>query len=395
MRGLFWVLGLFALAVAVSLGAQLNDGYVLFVFPKWLRLEVSLNLFIVALVLLLILSYWLVRAIGVMLALPERARAFQAQRNRDKSMALFLDAVRLLFEGRFGQALKKAGEAHAQGFAPGMSALVAARAAQRMREDIKQREWLRRAVADDQNSEAATLMLDAEMLNETRDFEEALVVLRKLQEKHGRHLAALRLELRARQGAGHWDDVLRLARMLEKRGAVLPELAVQIRYQAHAENIRLRAGDEGRLLAYLRNIPASEQTARLTAVAAHALHALDAHNEVATLIEAQLGRGDDAARWNDELVTLYGKLAGGDRTARLGQAEKWLAQRPNDENLLLALGRLCIGQRLWGKAQSYLEASLAVAPSTAAHLELARLFDSLGRQEEANRHFRLSVDQGA
>ena len=77
------------------------------------------------------------------------------------------------------------------------------------------------------------------------------------------------------------------------------------------------------------------------------------------------------------------------------QAEKWLAQRPNDENLLLALGRLCIGQRLWGKAQSYLEASLAVAPSTAAHLELARLFDSLGRQEEANRHFRLSVDQAA
>lgn len=395
MRGLFWVLGLFGLAVAVSLGAQLNDGYVLFVFPRWLRLEISLNLFIVAIVLLLVLSYWAVRAIAVVIELPARARAFQQQRNRDKALESFLDGVRLLFEGRFGQALKKAGEAHEQGFAPGMSALVSARAAQRMREEAKQRYWLRRAVADDERSEAATLMLDAEMLNETRDFDEALLVLKKLQEKHGRHLAALRLELRARQGAGHWDEVLRLTRMLEKRGAVLPELATQIRYQAHAENIRLRAGDEGRLLSYLRQIPAAEQNARLTAVAVRALHDLEAHNEVAKLVEAQLGKGDDPARWDNELVELYGKLAGGDRTERLGQAEKWLACRPDDEILLLALGRLCIGQRLWGKAQSYLEASLAVAPTTAAHLELARLFDSLGKVEEANRHFRLSVDLGA
>ena len=48
MKGLFWVLALFALAVAVALGARLNDGYVLLVFPPW-RAEVSLNLFVLAL----------------------------------------------------------------------------------------------------------------------------------------------------------------------------------------------------------------------------------------------------------------------------------------------------------------------------------------------------------
>ena len=35
MRGLFWILALFALAVAVSLGARLNEGYVLLVVPPW------------------------------------------------------------------------------------------------------------------------------------------------------------------------------------------------------------------------------------------------------------------------------------------------------------------------------------------------------------------------
>ena len=59
--------------------------------------------------------------------------------------------------------------------------------------------------------------------------------------------------------------------------------------------------------------------------------------------------------------------------------------------LLLALGRMCLRQRLWGKAQSYLEASLAVAESQEAHLELARLFDLLERSEEANQHYRASA----
>jgi HemY protein len=52
---------------------------------------------------------------------------------------------------------------------------------------------------------------------------------------------------------------------------------------------------------------------------------------------------------------------------------------------------LCVQQQLWGKAQSYLEASLAVASGCAAHIELARLFDRLERPEDANRHFRVAA----
>ena len=49
MKILFWALVLFGLAVAAALGARLNDGYVLLVFPPY-RAEVSLNLFVLALV---------------------------------------------------------------------------------------------------------------------------------------------------------------------------------------------------------------------------------------------------------------------------------------------------------------------------------------------------------
>ena len=43
---------------------------------------------------------------------------------------------------------------------------------------------------------------------------------------------------------------------------------------------------------------------------------------------------------------------------------------------------------LWGKAQNYLEASLSLGPSRAAHLELARLAEHEGRAAEAQKHFR-------
>ncbi len=50
-----------------------------------------------------------------------------------------------------------------------------------------------------------------------------------------------------------------------------------------------------------------------------------------------------------------------------------------------------MNQRLWGKAQSYIEASLATEETRDAHLALAKLCDKLERGDEANRHFRAAV----
>ena len=78
-------------------------------------------------------------------------------------------------------------------------------------------------------------------------------------------------------------------------------------------------------------------------------------------------------------------------SSRSQLAENWLRTRPGDADLLLTLGRLCVQRGLWGKAQSYLEASLATRPSRAAHVALARLLDRMDRPDEANRHFRASA----
>jgi len=389
VRGLFWIIALCGLAVAVALGARTNDGYVLLVFPPW-RAEVSLNFFILILLALFFALYAATRALAVTFGLPKRVREYQAQRQRENAGLVFQDAVRFLFEGRFGQALKKATEAHRAGTAPGLSALIAARAAQRMREPEKQQYWLEHARTDDPRTEAATLMLDAEMANEARRFDEALAALEKLQGKLGRHIAALRLELRARQGLGDWDGVLKLARQLVKRDALPVEVVREIRTQAHLGNIAKRVADQGKLTAYLRSVPEDERGRRVVLAAARALVALGAEAEAQKLIETVLDAIKDE-EWHPDLVAIYGRLTNSEQTARIAKAEAWLRRHPDDARLLKALGRMCLRQRLWGKAQSYLEASLSVAPSQQAHLELARLFDLLERPELANKHYRASA----
>lgn len=389
MRWVFWILALFAVAVAAALGARVNDGYVLLVLPPH-RIEVSLNLFVLALVTLVLILYAALRTLALTLGLPRRVKGYRERRRRERAGTVFQDAVRLLFEGRFGQALKKATESYAAGTYRGVSALVAARAVQRMREPEKQQEWMRRALADDPHNEAAALMLEAEMMNELRRFDEALGVLGRFQGKQGRHIAALRLELRARQGTGDWDGVLKLVRQIEKRDALPPEVAREIKTLAHLENIRRRRGDAGQLQDYLRAVPAFDYGRRLVLAAARALVEADALTVAQNLIESALD-GYSEAGWQPELVGIYGDLTGPGLTARIARAEDWLHQYPGEATLLLALGRMCMNQRLWGKAQSYIEASLATEETRDAHLALAKLCDKLERGDEANRHFRAAV----
>lgn len=148
------------------------------------------------------------------------------------------------------------------------------------------------------------------------------------------------------------------------------------------------------MVAYLRTIPEEERGRRVVLAAARALMATGGDGDAQKLIETALERAD-GDNWQAELAAIYGRLTGGEQTARIARAEAWLRRHPDDAVLLMALGRMCQRQRLWGKAQSYLEASLSVAPSQEGHLELARLLDQLDKPDEANKHYRASAQLNA
>lgn len=386
MRALFWLLGLFAAAVGLVMVARHNDAYVLVHWAPW-RVDFSLNLFVVVLGVAVLLLYFGTGVLDTLLAMPERAARFRARQKRRRAVEALRDAARLYFEGRFGHAQRSAKVAAEAGESPGLAALIGARAAHAMRDGTRAAQWLQMAAHHDGDLRAARLMTEADLLIDRRDYDEALARIDQLQAGGQRHVAALRLALRAYQGKGDWAHLLRVARLLEKHKALTAEQAAPIKRRAHHENIVQRRLDADALNAYWRELPAQEkQDARLLRSLVEALIAAGDTVTARRLLEQQLDR-----EWDSELVRHYADCGQTDRLALITQAERWLKAQPRDAQLLLVLGRLCRAHELWGKAQSYLEASAAVAPVREVLLELALLYEHLQRPEQAQKYFRLAA----
>ncbi len=123
--------------------------------------------------------------------------------------------------------------------------------------------------------------------------------------------------------------------------------------------------------------------------------AVKGHTEVLTLLVTRLSeqgqldqiekilREQLQVKWDDSLVALYGDVHTKQVTKQLQVAEGWLASHPKSVALLLALGHLSVACKLWGKARSYFEGAIALAPSPQAMLSLAELLDQLGHAQEA------------
>lgn len=386
MRALLWLFVLAALAVALSLALRGNGGYALFVLPSW-RVEISLNFLALLVTAGFALGYLLVRAVWHILRLPSHVRAFRGRRRADAGHAATLGAIQALFEGRFVRAEKLASRAIDLGATPGLAGLLAARAAQRLRDFGRRDQWLERSKQGDGEWRVAQAMTKAEFLLDERRFDEARSVLRELHAQGPRHVAALFLILRAEQGMSNWEEVLRTANALDKHGAMPAEALDSVRTTAHIALLTSRPDRED-LARQWESTPRSERVRpRIAVAAARAFMQLGDCRRAHRIIEEALERN-----WDGTLALLYGECADKDALERLERAEKWLKDRPGEAELLLTLGRLCVQRELWGKAQSYLEASLATQPTQAAHIALAKLYEQLGRPAEASRHFRASAD---
>jgi HemY protein len=384
VRALFWIIAIFALAAGLVVAARYNAGYVLLVLPPY-RIELSLNLLFVLLAAAFVVGYVLVRMVSGTLRLPARVQAYRLARRRQKAQSTLLEALQEFFAGRYARAEKAASNLIKLGDHAALCAILAARAAHELREYARRDAYLAQAATLAPDDDAPRLVTEAELLLDERRYQEALDVLKALPRKH---TAALRLELRAQQAARNWDQVLVLINQLEKRGVFDAEQAEQVRVRAHAENLKRKGLDGPALTEAWQKIPARQKKdTRVAAAAAQCFIALGTCAKAHEIIEQSL-----AENWDSVLVGLYAECENGDTLRRIERAETWLQTQPRDAVLLLALGRLCAKQGLWGKAQSYLEASIAIEPTHSALLALAQLEERLGHVEAARQHSRESLE---
>ena len=386
MKLLTWILAILGLAVGLVLAIQSNVGYVLLVYPPY-RIDFSLNFLIILVIAAFAAVYAVVRLAVHTLRLPAYVRAFKETRRKEKGRRATEDALLAFAEGRFARAERFAQHALVLNDAPAINTLLAARAAHEQRAFNRRDDYLARAERLAPHQAIARLMTQADLLLESRQPQDAIPVVQTLKSLAGKHVGVLRLELKAHQLAKNWDQVLLLIPQLEKREGIEPVQAEQLRINAHIENLKRKAHDANELQAYWSKLSTLEKANNKVALtAARFFLALGGTKEARAILEDSLNK-----HWDSELVELYGQCIDKDIVKQIERAENWLKDHPRDPYLLLALGRLCTQQGLWGKAQSYVEASLSVESTRAAHLALAQLLEKMNQTDEACKHYRQSL----
>lgn len=397
MRLFLWLLALFAAAIGIAVTARFNPGNVVLFYPPY-RVDLSLNLFMVLLLAAFIVLHLMLRAIDAARSMPGQVAEYRQKRKEREANKALREALRCLLEGRFGHAEKAAARACDLPENTSLACLIGARAAHHMNQSERRDQWFARMAADPHHK-TARLMLTSQLLVDDRKPQQALEAINELSANGMRHIHAQQWALKAYQQAKMWPEVLRLVKSLDKRSAVHPALSSRLREMAYQDLLSDRSHDAESLRRVWATVASEDKKKIYVALlAAKAFNARGLHEEAAHIIETAL-----LLDWDERLVRAYRDCAAGEGSAALlGQIENceaWLKKRPTDAELALTLGSLCLKQKLWGKAQRFLEQALSDASEAAmvreTHLKLAQLHEALQNAEQAAFHFRQSALAGA
>ena len=388
MRWLFWLLLILALAVGAALLATSNQGYVLIVRPPY-RLELSLNLLLVLVVLAFAALHLSLRFIHYTRRLPSSVRAYKEEQRLKRGFAALRESLHAMAEGHYAAAQKAAARAFDLGEDPVLSALIAARASHKLKQKTQRDYYLAEAEQRAPDKPLGRMLMQAELLLDDGQYNGALEVLQRLKKIEAKHPAALRLELKLHTRLHNWQQALSLLEDLKNDEVIDSPQAKEMRLVAHRHLLQRYADDLPALTDYWRRMTEEDRLdPRLAYYAAVSFIGLGAHMQALEIIEKSLSQ-----QWESDLAGLLGDCASTNPQKLLQQAEAWLMQYEGDAKLLLALGNICGRMQLWGKAESYLDASISVKPSAKAHLALAKVLENRGEKDRALYHYRQSVQE--
>ena len=388
IRWTLWIFLLALIAVALALAGRYGTGHAVFVLPPW-RVEMSMLLFGILLAALLLVTHLLALSIVALVRLPGALRRLRRERGREAARRQLLAGMKALFGGRFDEAERLARDVMDERAADaGQRDLAAALAAWAVHEVGNHRAAL--PYLDRIAGEASFAMRDASrayMLLAEGKPDEALPLLTALSRRESGNVGAMKMKVEAEIALGQWDAVRQSLDALARSGLLPAAAATALRLNAETQSLVALPTAESAMARWRTLDAVYRYDARLVTALAARLAALDAGAEAADVIEETVEKRG-AEGWDSGLMASYAAARTSYTAAQIERAEDWLTQHPRDAQLLAALGTLCARQSLWGKAQSYLEASLALQPSAAAHMSLARLMEQLDRHDDAMHHIR-------
>lgn len=388
MIGLLLIV-LFALLIGtgLSLGLQYDLGYIRISLGNYLvetNFWVGLALIIV-IVVLIVLAIGLFRRMrhgtGMIAGWAARGKERRARRRTTHGLLA-------LAEGNWPRARKMltSGANHAD--TPLINYLAAAQASFECGDHEAVDELLRKAFESTPGSDMAVGITQAQLQLAGNRLEQALATLVRLRKQSPHHPFVLKLLKNTYLRLEDWRELAKLLPELRKRSVLqeteLRDLERQVWHnlleQAAEDCRRQQAKADASLEPLTRlwdELPSFlRRDEKTIGNYAQLLADLGDEAQTETLLRKVLHK-----HWSDDLVNLYGRIEGRKPDEQLLSAEQWLKDRPNNAELLLALGRLSLRNELWGKAREYFETSLHLRRSRETLAELSRLNAHMGDEE--------------
>jgi HemY protein len=345
---------------------------------------------------LLLAAFMLIHfGLRVLSRLTRPVTRFKVWNSRSRNRTAMRRTVRglvALAEGRWKRAEKSLVKAADDSSTPLVNYLSAALAAHYQGRYEQADTLLKRAHLSTEGADTAVGLMQAQLMLDRQQYEEALATLTRLDQHLPNHPQVLKQLKQAYLSVSDWDGLRRLMPRLGAQQLISQEEREVLEHQAYRELIlqeSRRVDQEG--IEKVRNLWADmpDHLRANTDLIVLYVEVLVRGNEQG--IAERLLRHSLKEHWDSRLILRYGMLdVEPDR--QLATGEKWLQERPNDPDLLLTLGRLSLRNAYWEKAKEYFEASQRQRPSGVVCAELARLYANLGDHNKSQLFYRQSVE---
>ncbi len=430
MRGLLWVLLIFAVAVAGAGTLGRNDGLVAIFWGHW-RTDLSLNLFVLLTLAACAVVVWAGHTINRLLSLPRRAQEWRTLRKERAAHAALREAQLSLLAGRYGRA-RKASEralslqaevpdlAPVHDFAAVASGLAAASAHHLQDRERRQALWTH-ALA---SAEASTVrdwgdamhLQQASWALEDRDHDSAQAALLRLSPGAQRRTQAMKLRLHAARAAREPLQALQTARLLAHHKAYSPAVAQSL-LRALANEALEQARDAEQLRRVWSQLDRNERQDPVVATRAATLartvgSAGDGQRWLRPLLEPDIDKRLDSkdrervalalldaadpahALPADSRATTPGgtgipptNAPTSTPTELLSTLERWTQLHPTQGSVQAAVGRSFANAGLYGKARQQLDSAVLdpELPARARRIAWRTLADLAAREGDTDR----------
>lgn len=367
-----------ALALGISVLVSHDPGYVRISYGNWL-IESNLVIASLAIAIFVFALIWLLGFKRRVISSSKNVTRWFGRSAQSRATVKTEKGLIALLEGNWSVASRLLSRSANKSHKPLINYLAAAHASNELGQTKDAELMLKKAYENTSDSEFAVGIAQAQIQFQQGQYEPCLATLLRLHKQQAHHPFVLKLLKSVYLKLEDWHNLIKLIPALQKDAKLSTEEIKSLESQAwnklfiqKTDEIinRTQQDSANNILASLwQSVPSPLQfDAELVETYALQLVRVDQGHECETLLRKVLNK-----KWNDSLIRIYGIIASQNPSEQLVHAEQWLKRHPENASLLLALGRLCLKNGLWGKAQEYFEASNKLREDEESLAELCRL----------------------